>query len=246
MNTSVAQSAVRAFLVSNDPLIINQVSEPLRDLAALTEVCTDISDAISLVSVRKFEAVVVDLGLGEQSTEILERVRLSPSNRTTVAFAITDGTKQSSAAFKAGSNFVFEKPLSAMTVGRTLKASYSLIVRERLRYFRCPISIPAILRSDDVGQIRCQTLNISEGGLAIMTPTPLTPGTKAWIQFSIPGQSTEFSVQSEVCWCDERSRAGLKFLITSPAERSKLKEWLAFSLEESLPESVTLRFRSNT
>jgi len=129
-----AESSVRALLVSDDPLTIRQISEPLRELAATTEVCTDIPSAIRLVNTRKFETVVVDLKIGEQSRTILERVRLSPSNHTTVAFAITDSTKQSAMAFAAGSNFVLERPLSAISVGRTLKAAYGLIIRERLRY----------------------------------------------------------------------------------------------------------------
>src|SRR5438105_10024324 len=130
MNLTSSESAVRALVVSDDPLTIKQISEPLRELAATTEVCTDVPSAIRLVNTRKFETVVVDLKIGEQSRTILERVRLSPSNHTTVAFAITDSTKQSAMAFAAGSNFVLERPLSAISVGRTLKAAYGLIIRE--------------------------------------------------------------------------------------------------------------------
>jgi len=39
-----------------------------------------------------------------------------------------------------------EGPLSPSSVRRTLKAAYGLIVRERLRYFRGAISIPAAIR----------------------------------------------------------------------------------------------------
>src|SRR5437870_10328768 len=72
-----AESSVRALLVSDDPLTIRQISEPLRELAATTEVCTDLPTAIRLVNTRKFETVVVDLKLGEQTKAILERVRFS-------------------------------------------------------------------------------------------------------------------------------------------------------------------------
>ncbi len=246
MNLTSAESAVRALLVSNDPLTIKQISESLRELAASTQVCTDIPNAIRFVNTRKFETVVVDLKLGEQSRTILERVRLSPSNQTTVAFAITDSTKQSAIAFDAGSNFVFERPLSPMSVGRTLKAAYGLIVRERLRYFRCPISIPASIRKEDADEIRCQAVNISQGGIAIMASVPLKPGIPVTVQFTIPGQATEFAAQSEVCWCDEKGRAGLRFLAPSSEQRSELKGWLARRLEESLPESVALKFRLTT
>ena len=90
-----SESAVRALLVSSDPPTIEQLSQSLQELAASTEVCTDIPNAIRLVNTRKFETVVVDLKLGEQSRSVLERVRLSPSNHTTVAFAITRSANES-------------------------------------------------------------------------------------------------------------------------------------------------------
>jgi len=71
------ESAVRALLVSGDPPTIDQLSKSLNELAAATEVCSDLPTAIRLVNTRKFETVVVDLKLGEQTKAILERVRFS-------------------------------------------------------------------------------------------------------------------------------------------------------------------------
>src|SRR5947199_9560336 len=136
MNLHLGSSefAVRALLISGDPPTIEQLSKSLQELAASTEVCTDIPSAIRLVNTQKFETVVVDLKLGEQSRSLLERVRLSPSNHTTVAFAITRSANESAMAFEAGSNFVFETPLSPVALARTLNAAYGLIVRQPLRY----------------------------------------------------------------------------------------------------------------
>ena len=233
-------------MFQNDPPTIEQLSRSLKELAASTEVCRDISSATRVLNTRKFETVVVDLKLGEQTRELLERVRLSPSNHTTVAFAITEDTKESAKAFEAGSNFVLERPLSPTSIGRTLKAAYGLIVRERLRYFRCPISIPAAIREPDAEEIHCQAVNISEGGVAITTPVPLKPGIEVSVKFTIPGREIEITAQREICWSDAKGRAGLRFLAPSPEQRTKLRQWLSRSLEESLPESVALKFRSTT
>ena len=241
-----SESAVQALLVSNDPQTIEQLSKSLQELAAATEVCTDVPSAIRLVNTRKFETVVVDLKLGEQSKTILERVRLSPSNHTTVAFAITDSTQESALAFEAGSNFVLERPLSPTSVGRTLKAAYGLIVRERLRYFRCPTSIPVVIRKEDGPEIHCQAVNISQGGMAMLTSAPLKPGTQVGVQFTIPGQGSQFSAQSEICWCDEKGRAGLRFFAFPQEQKSELRDWLSRRLEGSLPESVAQKFRLTT
>src|SRR5208282_919793 len=100
-----------------------------------------------LLECRKFDAVIVDLQLGEQSADVLDAVRLSRSNRTAVRFAISASNAETAVAFRKGSGFVFERPLSAQSIRSTLKPAYGLILRERRRYFRCPISIPiTILR----------------------------------------------------------------------------------------------------
>lgn len=242
MEPSSAESPVRALLISNDLVTIEQLSRSLKELAASTEIASDITSATRLLNKRKFETVVVDLRLGEQAKEVLEKVRLSPSNHTTVAFAITENTKESAQAFEAGSNFVLERPLSPTSVGRTLKAAYALIVRERLRYFRCPTSIPTVV-CDDNKKIDCHAVNISEGGMAITTPVPLKPGTHVSVKFTIPDPEIEITAQSEICWSDEKGRAGLRFITPSPERVPELREWLLRMLERSLPESVALKFR---
>jgi CheY-like chemotaxis protein len=246
MNLGSPESAVRALLVSRDPPTIEQLSKSLHELAASTEVCTDIPNAIRLVNTRKFETVVVDLKLGGQSRSVLERVRLSPSNHTTVAFAITQGAKESAMAFEAGSNFVFERPLSPLVLARTFKAAYALIVRERLRYFRYPTSIPATIGKDDQSWIQAEAVNISQGGVAIVTSASLKSGSKVNVQLTIPGHASQLSVESEVCWCDAKGRAGLRFLSLSEQQTSDLNGWLSRMLEQSLPESVAMKFRSTT
>src|SRR5215467_1405099 len=132
----------RVLLVSNDQSTAAQLTELIRQLAMTVEICPNINSALRLVHEQKFEAVVVDLALGELAPTLLKQVRLSPSNRTVVSFAISSGREQSSAAYEAGSSFVLERPLVNETVSQILKAAYGSIVRERRRYFRCPVAIP--------------------------------------------------------------------------------------------------------
>lgn len=62
----------------------------MQRFAIAAEVCADLPTAAKLINTRKFEAIVVDLGLGEQSMQVLEHVRLSPSNQSSVTFAVVD------------------------------------------------------------------------------------------------------------------------------------------------------------
>lgn len=230
----------RVLLVCNDTAAIRQVTEGMQQFAIATEVCNKVSLALLLLN-QKFEAVVVDLGLG-QANEVLEQVRLSQSNRTAVTFAITDPQKPT--GLKIQPHFAMEKPLSASSVGRTVKAAFGLIVRERRRSFRCPVTIPAVILNNGK-EASCRLVNISEGGMAITETPYLQTGGKVRVLFTLPGQLDRFTIESEVCWYDEKGRAGLRWLLISAEQRFVLEEWLAAKLEEDLPESVASQFREN-
>ena len=54
-----------ALLVSADPVTIQQVSHALQELSISPDVCQDVPASIHLLNRRKFDAVIVDLQLGE-------------------------------------------------------------------------------------------------------------------------------------------------------------------------------------
>jgi hypothetical protein len=72
------------------------------------EVCMEAPLAIHLLERRKFDAVIVDLQLGEQWKAVLDNVDLSASKRTAVTFAISSSDAETTEAFRKGSAFVFE------------------------------------------------------------------------------------------------------------------------------------------
>lgn len=229
----------RVLLVCDDSAAIQQLAEGMQQLAIATEVCVDVSMALRLLNRKKFEAVIVDFGLA-QAGEMLQQIRLSPSNRTAVTFAVTDPGKPSS--FDIQPNFVMQRPLSTNSIGRTLKAAFGLIVRERRRSFRCPLEIPAAIQANGE-EVTCCLVNISEGGMAIAESPALKPGAQVRVLFTLPGEVLRFKIESEVCWYDEKRRAGLRSLMIPFEQKSILQQWLGAKLEEDLPESVARQFR---
>jgi hypothetical protein len=234
-------SVGHVLLVCNDAAAVRQLTDVMRQFAISSEVCDYVSMAFGLLDRKKFEAVIVDFGL-EQADQVLERVQLSQSNRTAVTFAITDSKKP--VLFTTQPNFVIEKPLSPASLGRTLKAAFGLIVRERRRYFRCPISISAAIDAD-AKEVTCHLENISEGGMALSNAPPLKPGNRVRVLFTLPGQQLRFRVDSEVCWYDDQRRAGLRILMMASEMQPILQQWLAARLEENMPESVARQFRKD-
>ena len=247
MNQGAATSVVSSgslLLVSNDPKTVQLLRECLQQFALAVEVSADPALALQRLEQRKFEGVIADRQLGEAADMLIKQVRLSPANRTAVTFAISEVGK-SAGKPDVEANFSIQRPLSAESVLRTVKAAYGMIVRERRRYFRCPVKIPVEIRKQGE-QIQCEARNLSEGGLAVNTAVPLRPGSQVGVQFSLPGLPTELLAESEICWYDEQSAAGLQFLWLSVNHQSELQGWLSKKLEETLPASVVNKFQGGS
>ncbi len=231
----------RALLVSNDSIVIGQLQSGMQRFAIAAEVCTDLPTAASLINTRKFEAIVVDLGLGEQGMHILELVRLSPSNQNSVTFAVADSEVAADAKFQP--NFIIAKPLTESLIGSLLKAALGLIIRDYRRYFRCTLTVPVRIRLESMAEIPCEMMNISEGGLAVTTEVRFQPGARVTAEFTLPGEATNFSLDAEICWCDNKGRAGLHFRSVSPEQRRLLQSWLSQKIEQGIPEPVARLFQ---
>jgi ActR/RegA family two-component response regulator len=244
-STPTSKLIGKALIVSEDVATARQLTEVMEELALAVEVCGKIGDALDRVSHSKLEVGVVDLALGGQAIVFLEQMRASASNRTAITFAITSGSVETASALKAGSSFVLQKPLTMESIRHTFKAAYGLIVRERRRYFRYPISVPAAGTRKGLPEVFGRTINISERGMALSTSTPLLPGAELKIECTLPNPHLDLTADCKVCWHNDQGHAGLLFLVLPGNLGTELQSWLARKLEEQLPDDVTRRFQSS-
>jgi ActR/RegA family two-component response regulator len=242
-NISASKLIGTVLIVSEDPVGARQLAEAMQELALSAEVCIKVSDALDRVSHRKLEAVVVDFSMGSQATLLLQNVRKSLSNRTAVTFAITNSSTETAFALKAGSSFAFERPLTLDSIRHTLRVAYGLIVRERRRYFRYPISVPAAASRKGEPEILGKTVNVSERGMAFTSSVPLMSGWEVALKFTLTNPQLAITAGCKVCWNNDRGQSGLSFLSLPSSTSSELQEWLAHKLEERLPDAVTQRFQ---
>jgi ActR/RegA family two-component response regulator len=219
-----------ALIVSEDAVATRQLAEAMQELALSVEVCIKVSDFLDRVNRSKLEVVVIDFLLGNQATLVLQQVRGSASNRTAITFAITSSSTETAYALKAGSSFALERPLTPDSIRHTLKVAYGLIVRERRRYFRYPISVPAVAIKKGEPEVFGRTANISERGVALSTSAPLMPGTEVTIQFTLTKPQLAITADCKVCWHNDKGQSGLLFLFLPSNLRTSNKT--SFSIHE--------------
>ena len=91
-------------------------------------------------------------------------------------------------------------------------------------------------------EVRCYSVNISEGGMAVSTFVPLNPGEEVQVQFTLPDHAVPFLAESRICWL-KANQLGVRFVSFSRERKSELQDWLSQKLEEMLPELVADQFQ---
>jgi uncharacterized protein (TIGR02266 family) len=70
------------------------------------------------------------------------------------------------------------------------------------------------------------TLNISHGGLAIRTTSPLAVDTAVRVRFRLPSGKKEIDVEARIAWTDRRVGMGLQFTRLTPSDQAQVDDYV--------------------
>jgi len=70
------------------------------------------------------------------------------------------------------------------------------------------------------------TLNLSKGGVAIRTMTPLEPSTKVRLRFRLPGAKRDVEAESWIAWTDRRVGMGLQFEKVEAPDQAAIDQFI--------------------
>lgn len=66
------------------------------------------------------------------------------------------------------------------------------------------------------------TLNLSRGGIAIRTTSPLDSGVRAKVRFRLPGSKRDIDAEARIAWSDRRVGMGLQFEKVDSADQTDI------------------------
>ncbi|MGA7661740.1 MAG: response regulator [Candidatus Sulfotelmatobacter sp.] len=228
---------LESLLLIRDAEVFRVLRPTLEKFSIEVEICQEAKKASEILISEKFDAIIVDCDDLPGGVEVLEGLRTTSSNKNSVTFAIVNGKKTTTQeAFGMGVNFVLHKPLSVLNTSRCLNAALNFMLRERRRYFRHPIKMPARLVLDGK-ELQGTSTNISEGGIALLLHHALPKNATPQLQFTLPGTSVALELETEVAWADLKGYVGLRFLNVPPGSRELLERWLNDQMEQQIPGS---------
>jgi DNA-binding response OmpR family regulator len=205
--------------------MIDVMQRALLDLGIGVEVYSTADWAREDLADSKFDAVIVDCDVSG-APALLQMVRGSSSNARALTFAIVNEEEGLHSAFALGANLALQKPVSVDRARSSLRAAYGLIMQERRHYFRYPVDIAVRVTVNERLRIVANTVNLSEGGMALRCDDDLPLKTQVKLTFMLPGQRVEVEVRAVTVWKDGRGHAGLKFEQMLPETREYLNDWI--------------------
>ena len=228
---------LESLLLSRDAEVVRVLRPTLEKLSIEVEVCQEAKKATEILISEKFDAVIVDCDDLQGGLEVLQGLRATPSNRSSVTFALLNGKKTTTQeAFGMGVNFVLQKPISTLNASRCFHAALNFMVRERLRYYRQPVKMQVTVVLADK-ELKATSTNVSEGGIALLLHQAIPKGSAPRLKFILPETRLAMDVEAEVAWVDIKGHVGLRFLNVPQSSQELLEKWLNQQMEKELPGS---------
>ena len=232
---------LKALLVSKDDL----ATETLTHVLANSGVAVDRSSAADVAVARledeHFDQIVVDFDDPDTASLVLESNRRQATKKQVnpaVTVALLPEASQIRAILGAGAHFILVKPITHYQAQATLRAATSLLKRERRQSFRVPVQAPVSLRTEATQHIEGILLDVSSGGMDVLSAKPLPSAALAHFSFDLPDCNIQVEGDAEVAWSSANGQTGLRFLDMDPRMREQLGEWLAAHSDEALPEEA--------
>lgn len=216
--------SIQALIASSEDVLVRRFSAALSEIGVLSESVPHTGKALSSISSRHFEALILDCDL-EGGMDLVELIRQEPVSYRSVVFALVSSSSAARDATKSGANFVLNKPVNWEFVKRTLRAAQTMIIRERRKSVREKIRAAARI-THRKQQSEATIVDLSETGMAIQTEQSFETGNILEISFMLPGYSKEIRCAGRVARAQLTGQVGIEFQYLSDAAANAIRKWI--------------------
>ena len=197
-----------SLLISRDPAVIRLVRGVAHREEIPLDVCEIPDDALELLAVRLYQALLVDLDTSG-AAHVLNSLRERADKPVAVAM-VTSGAFLGT-AFDVGAILAIHKPVAAESVRLGLKAAYAVAARQGRKASRRSVHFPCRLGLPGSRLMPGAVLNVGEGGACVSTERCMVPGTFLTLRFALPGAEPVLDIGAVAVWNDGERRTGLRF-----------------------------------
>jgi len=227
---------VKALVYSPERETLSELRRVFGMVGLGMELAPDYPTTLERFREEHFDCVFVDCERAPKDT--VAQLRLDPLGRSMAIFALVTDRQAMRRAYQEGATFALDKPLTHERTLRCIRAAYGLVVGERRRYYRHPLSVTVQLRLAEGPDMSAMMINLSAGGMCVRMTRSLPEHARAKFEFPLPDSDERFRGGCELQWL-KGAEAGFKFTQLARGAKASLEEWLALQMQMELPASAT-------
>ena len=230
---------LQALLVSKDEPTAETLIQVLAEFGIAVVRSNAVDVAAPRLTEERFEAVIVDYDEPETASLMLESCRglVGPDRHPPVTVALLPDAAQIRTILGGGAHFILVKPVSHEQAQTTLRAATALLKRERRQSVRVDLQAPVSIHTREA-TIEGIALDLSTGGMDVLSAKPLSSPARVHICFALPDESASIEADAEVVWSTPNGQLGLRFLDMDNTTREKMGAWLSARSQDAAPEEI--------
>jgi PilZ domain len=210
-------------IISRDWQEVSVLECILSGLHIDVDVETELDRAWIRLKKSRVDAVIVDCD-SDGTRHFLRKLLTSLPGAAPVVIA--SGSPNRNGLRGTGATFVVEKPVSVEQAVHTLSAARNLIMNERLRYYRESLDLSASVVRHTGKRMKARVVNISKGGVKIVSTQALSFAENIRVNFSLPNIGSAVRADGKVAWADSNGNAGIRFMQIDSALAKRVELWV--------------------
>jgi CheY-like chemotaxis protein len=222
---------LKLLVVDHDPTTLALVEGVFSSHGVHVHTARDGVQAVAPIVEEKFDGFLLELNLpNTDGCQLSHWIRQSSRNGRApiIHMSARHDPQIMDRAFQAGGTFFLVKPLDRARLMRLFRSTSGIMLQERRRYWRIPLSAPSrcLVGSREISG--CLIRNLSVTGVLLEGGGSLHPGTRVYLVFLLDqSDPTPISTWGTVVRVDDSGRVGIRFTCISHADYSRILDRIA-------------------
>jgi len=206
---------LKLMVVDHDAATLAMVEGVFSSHGVEVHTARDGAEAVAPIVEEKFDGFLLEVSLpNTDGCQLSSWVRKSTRNARApiIHMSARPDPQTMQRAFQAGGTFFLTKPLDRGRLMRLFRSTSGIMLQERRRYWRIPLSVPSQCSVGSRELSGCSIRDLSVTGVLLECGGSLYPGAKVYLIFSLaPSDPFPVSASGTVVRIDDAGRAGIRF-----------------------------------
>ena len=223
------RSPLQALVFCNDAQSLCTIDRVFGENDVVSDVCLTSATALKALKHKRFDLLVLDFD-DPGALAVLDTPAGSGLSFPNIVVTFARSFETLKRAQQKRVHFVLQTPFTSALMARTVRAAYTLLIKERRTAFRHQVKMKAsahILEDGNKRELNSpMLLDLSHTGLCLKVNGVVAKDATITVAFQLPETQDTIHATGKVMWSNATGHVGVLFQFVPPQEMRKLRDWL--------------------